>query len=543
MENKGNKINDKNNDNLKIINENELNKEKNNIEIKNVNSKKIMKKEEQDDKKNNNVNNEEVLDIFKEIKQINNSKNDKIKRSSSSSSNEEEENIININNDNFNINNDIQINSEKNNHKSRKIEVIENYFDFHMHDIDLLQIESYYKTYKDISQEDSKLIKLILSKYNKFISENLNQTTYPYLINSIKPHFQILETNLKQKFFLIQILSRKNTIKKKLFDYFKNLTKINLYGVSDKLKNLFNKEVVENKSFNVFVEKLSKWHCHVEMIVLYLDILSNLFDDHFDFNKQKFSLDSNFKSNTDILIKKNFYKLASKLCGKISLNPGIDYQKLLTFALTIMTTGLSGGAGGIVPITLQFSQQQLVKIVGIFGLNFLTQKASSELNYASDMQEFNALSSLVEKLNDSLLKIEKTCYRLIILELQEEIFSNLESSRVDTDIKKKKDEISKLLETFLKGVECPKDMEKKIEEEYVQLNASIIEEKYDNDWIVQHLSVVEVENNEDDKKNENDKNKKDKEKEKEKDKDNRKDEEKEKDIFDDFVDINMDDFQ
>ena len=50
-----------------------------------------MKKEEQDDKKNNNVNNEEVLDIFKEIKQINNSKNDKIKRSSSSSSNEEED--------------------------------------------------------------------------------------------------------------------------------------------------------------------------------------------------------------------------------------------------------------------------------------------------------------------------------------------------------------------------------------------------------------------------------------------------------------------
>ena len=146
MENKGNKINDKNNDNIKIINENELNKEKNKIEIKNVNSKKIMKKEEQEDKKNNNSNNEEVLDIFKEIKQINNSKNDKIKRSSSSSSNEEEENIININNDNFNINNGIQINSEKNNHKSRKIEVIENYFDFHMHDIDLLQIESYYKT-------------------------------------------------------------------------------------------------------------------------------------------------------------------------------------------------------------------------------------------------------------------------------------------------------------------------------------------------------------------------------------------------------------
>ena len=133
---------------------------------------------------------------------------DESQEGGSSSSNEEEENIININNDNFNINNDIQINSEKNNHKSRKIEVIENYFDFHMHDIDLLQIESYYKTYKDISQEDSKLIKLILSKYNKFISENLNQTTYPYLINSIKPHFQILETNLTEvKSFPLNLLS------------------------------------------------------------------------------------------------------------------------------------------------------------------------------------------------------------------------------------------------------------------------------------------------------------------------------------------------
>ena len=90
-----------------------------------------------------------------------------------------------------------------------------------------------------------------------------------------------------------------------------------MYGISDKLKTLFNKEVVENKSFEIFSEKLSKWHCHVEMIVLYLDILSNLFNDHFDFDEKNFSLDTNFKSNTDILIKKNFYKLASKLCSNI----------------------------------------------------------------------------------------------------------------------------------------------------------------------------------------------------------------------------------
>ena len=336
-----------------------------------------------------------------------------------------------------------------------------------------------------------------------------------------------------------------------------------MYGISDKLKTLFNKEVVENKSFEIFSEKLSKWHCHVEMIVLYLDILSNLFNDHFDFDEKNFSLDTNFKSNTDILIKKNFYKLASKLCSNISLNPGIDYSKLFTFALTIITTGLGGAAGGVVPMTVHFTQQQVMKIIGIFGLNFLTQKASSELNTVSKMQEFNALSNLVEKLNDALLKIEKTCYRLIILELQEEMYSDIETSQVDVDIKKKKDEISNLLEIFLKGVECPEGIEKKIEEEYIQLNASIIEEKYDNDWIIQHLSVNEVGNNEDNNKNnninnnnnnninkiyndfeeiENDKDKKDKKDNNKKDNKNSKDnKDKDKNIFDDFVDINKDD--
>ena len=200
-------------------------------------------------------------------------------------------------------------------------------------------------------------------------------------------------------------------------------------------------------------------------------------------------------------------------------------------------------------MTIQFSQQQLARIIGVFGLNFLTQKASSQLGSASEMQEFNALSSLVEKLNASLLKIEKTCYRLIILELQEEIYSNLESSRVDLDISKKKEEISKLLENFLKGVECPEDIEKKIQEEYIQLNTSIVEEKYDNDWIIQHLSVNEVENNNSNNHNiiikENNNSNIIIEKNDNKDNNNKnKDKEvkKEKNIFDDFVDVNKGDF-
>ena len=109
------------------------------------------------------------------------------------------------------------------------------------------------------------------------------------------------------------------------------------------------------------------------------------------------------------------------------------------------------------------------------------------------------------------------------------------------------------MENFLKGVEYPEDIEKKIQEEYIQLNTSIVEEKYDNDWIIQHLSVNEVENNNENnnsnnniiiKENNNsnviiEKNdKKDNKNNKNKDKEDKK----EKNIFDDFVDINKGDF-
>ena len=93
------------------------------------------------------------------------------------------------------------------------------------------------------------------------------------------------------------------------------------------------------------------------MIVLYLDLLANLFNEHFDFDKKNFSLENNFKNNTDILIKKNFYKLASTLISKVSLNPGLDYQKLLTFALTSLTAGFNLGG-----LSLLLPQQMIIKI-------------------------------------------------------------------------------------------------------------------------------------------------------------------------------------
>ena len=402
-----------------------------------------------------------------------------------------------------------------------------------MHDIELGQIDKYYKIYKKISPEKMNVIKIMIQKYKKFISENLNQTTYPYLCNSIQPQFQVLNDELSKKYFLIEFLSEKNEIKKKLFNFFLKLTQINLYGVSSKLKNSFNKEVLESKDFKRFSEKLSKWHCHVEMIVLYLELISVIYNDKFDFKKHIFSLDNNFQNNKDIYIKKNFYKLASTLISKVNLSPGIDYQKLLAFAITSVTAGINlGGLSLIIP------QQQIGKIIGIFGINFLASKLSTQFGSASQFVEFDVLSKLVEKLNMHLFKIEKICFKLILLEMQEEINTDLETSKVDI-IKMKKDEICNLLEMYLKGVNYSYDIEKKVKEEYIVLNESVTEEKLDDDWLIEHLSIKENDSNKEDKKDEGKRKDKDKDKKKEKEKkDNKKEN---KGIFDDFVDISKED--
>ena len=85
-------------------------------------------------------------------------------------------------------------------------------------------------------------------------------------------------------------------------------------------------------------------------------------------------------------------------------------------------------------------------------------------------------------------------------------------------------------------MECPADIEKKIEEEYVQLNASIVEQKYDNDWIIQHLRVSEVGN-----KDENNNNINNNKINSDSDEDKNDKNDKDKNIFDDFVDVNKDD--
>lgn len=372
--------------------------------------------------------------------------------------------------------------------KNNKFEIIEDYFDFQMHDINLYLIERHFKNNKLLSNDEINNINIMVEQYKKFISGNLNQTIYPYLSNSLKIYFSSFQNQNSKKFLLIELLGKKRQIKSSLFNYFKTLTETNFYGISPKIKQYFNNKVIESKDFHKFCEKLSKWHCHVEIIIFYLDILCNIFNNNFSFDKQIFSLDRNFKNNSDLLVKKNIYKLASSICGKISLSPDLDYKKLLVFAMTTVTAGIDmGGLFNIIP------KKHLGRMVGVFGLNFLTSKMSTHLGSASNFVMFNELSKLVEKLNKNLFKIERYCYNLIILQLQEEMNIDLETSKIDI-IGLKIKEIGEELDLYLKGVDYSIEIDKLVKEEFIELEEVIKEEKYE-DWLIENLNIKEVEGN------------------------------------------------
>ena len=61
--------------------------------------------------------------------------------------------------------------------KNSKIEIIENYFDFSFHDIDLANIERYYRTKTSLNDEKIKIIKLLLENFKKFMINRYNYFT------------------------------------------------------------------------------------------------------------------------------------------------------------------------------------------------------------------------------------------------------------------------------------------------------------------------------------------------------------------------------
>ncbi len=363
--------------------------------------------------------------------------------------------------------------------------IVNDYFDFQFHDISLKQLYTKMRKLKNIDDDFKQVNQLYEKSIFPKIKNSLNTIESPYLINIFKYYFnQYSNDKYKQKCLLLIILNHQEDILKELESFIFKLIKTNRLGISNSIKSTFSNEVTTSKEYELFLKKLSKWHCHIEFINFYIDYLLTYYNKEFVFKKDLFSIENNKGSYFGIFAKKSLFKLSSTICSHLHLTPNIDYSKLLLFITLSLQTGFSW-----TNLLRFFPQSQLNNIATSLTVNFLIGKISSILQYQSLFVEFRTISDNIEKLNMNLFKIESFLYQLIILEIQNELDEKLKINN-----EKLKENIIKLgskIEKYLIDVNYDEEIQKKIEEEYVELTSLISSEEIENSYVLVNMSPNE----------------------------------------------------
>ena len=363
--------------------------------------------------------------------------------------------------------------------------IVNDYFDFQFHDISLKQLYTKMRKLKNIDDDFKQVNQLYEKTIFPKIKNSLNTIESPYLTNIFKYYFnQYSNDKYKQKCLLLIILNHQEDILKELESFIFKLIKTNRLGISNSIKSTFSNEVTTSKEYELFLKKLSKWHCHIEFINFYIDYLLTYYNKEFVFKKDLFSIENNKGSYFGIFAKKSLFKLSSTICSHLHLTPNIDYSKLLLFITLSLQTGFSW-----TNLLRFFPQSQLNNIATSLTVNFLIGKISSILQYQSLFVEFRTISDNIEKLNMNLFKIESFLYQLIILEIQNELDENLKINN-----EKLKENIIKLgskIEKYLIDVNYDEEIQKKIEEEYVELTSLISSEEIENSYVLVNMSPNE----------------------------------------------------
>ena len=358
--------------------------------------------------------------------------------------------------------------------------IIIDYFDFEFHDINLKKL---YLKLKQVNFKDndfSEIKELYEKKIFPQFKNSLCTIESPYLNNLFKYYFnQNSKDENYQKGLLFILLSHKDDISNELEKFFLKLIKFNKIGISNSIKTILSKEVTQSKKYELFEKKLSKWHCHIEFILFYIDYILSNYNKTFVFDKKLFEIENNKGSYSNILIKKSLYNLSSTICSNISLNPKIDYKKLLLYITISLQSGFS-----LSNLFNYFPTSQLNNFATSIAFNFLMGKLTSKLQYESLFVEFKIICENIEKLNMNLFKIENYLYQFILLEVRREL-----DEKLGLNINKLKENIKKFsekIEYSLKNLDYNEDILKIIEEEYVLETSQITKEEIENSIIMEN---------------------------------------------------------
>jgi len=357
--------------------------------------------------------------------------------------------------------------------------IIDEYFDFEFHDI---TVKKLYLKLRQLTYTDNDFLET-KNLYEKKIFPQFKNSLFtiesPYLNNMFEYYFNQNPNNENyQKGLLLSLLSHKDDILEVLESFFLKLIKNNKLGITNSIKTIFSKEVTQSKKYELFEKQLSKWHCHIEFILFYIDYIFSHYNKNFKFNKKLFEIENYKGSYTNILIKKALYNLSSTICSNISLNPKIDYKKLLLYITLSLQSGFN-----LSNLFNFFPKSELNNFATNFAINFLMGKLTSKLKYESLFVEFNIICDNIEKLNINLFKIENYLYQYILLKVEREL-----DEKLGLNIKELKEKIKKLsikIECSLKKLDYDEDILKTVEEEYIEETSLITKEEIEN-------SIVEM---------------------------------------------------
>lgn len=233
-----------------------------------------------------------------------------------------------------------------------KFQILEDYFNFDMNDIDLHKIKTCFEMYSKEFNLTEKDCSNIIENYNELMTHlktyDFDSIPFPYLKTPIMPYIDALfhkTNNIFQNYYLIMLLlANRNFISKLIKNYYFNLIEKNSFGISNKFSNVITKEVKNSDEYHKFTGQLACWYTKIEMIIFYTSILNEYFNVILMFDEKKYSIENNFDFSIKSFAKKSFLRLASFIFKRANLDikfGSINYNKLFFLIMSSMTCGIS----------------------------------------------------------------------------------------------------------------------------------------------------------------------------------------------------------